>query len=85
MEEYLRRVLDEFLEEITYTPETHAASKLFNVKDDNERELLDETRSQAFHHAVAQLLFTVIRCRKDTHMLIAFLTTRVRNLDEDNW
>ena len=60
MEEYLRVVLDDFPEEIKKTPETPAASNLFNVRDNNERELLNETQSQAFHHAVAQFLFTII-------------------------
>ena len=60
MEEYLRGVIDDFPEEITETPETPAASKVSNARDDNEQELLRKTRDQAFHHAVAQLLFTVI-------------------------
>ena len=77
MEEYLRGVLDDFPEEITETPETPAASNLFNVREYSERELLDETQAQAFHHAVAQLLFTRMRCRKDAQMVIAFLATRV--------
>ena len=64
MEEYLRGVLDDSPEEITETPETPAASNPFNVRYDNKRELLDETQSQAFHHTVAQLLFTGIQCRK---------------------
>ena len=34
---------------------------------------------------MAQLLFTGIRCRKDAQTAIAFLTTRVRNTDEDDW
>ena len=54
MEEYLRGVLDNFPEKITETPETPAASNLFTVREDSEGELLDETRAQAFHHAVAQ-------------------------------
>ena len=37
MEEYLRGVLDDFPEETTETPETPAASNLFNVRDDNEQ------------------------------------------------
>ena len=65
MEEYLTGVLDNLPEEITETPETTAASNLLNVRDDKEKELLDETRDHSFHHAVAQLLFTGIRCRKD--------------------
>ena len=60
MEEYLRGVHDDFLEEITETPEKTAASNLFNIRYKNDRELLNETRAQAFHNAVAQLLFTGI-------------------------
>ena len=34
---------------------------------------------------MAQLLFTGIRCRKDAQKAIAFLTTRVRKPDKDDW
>ena len=34
---------------------------------------------------MAQLLFTKIQCRKDAQRAIAFLTTRVRNPDKDDW
>ena len=60
MEEYPRGVIDDFPEEITETPETPVTSNLFNVRNDKEQEILDETRDQAFHHTVAQLLFTGI-------------------------
>ena len=84
MEKYLRGVFNDFPEEITYTPETPAAKKLFNVRYNNNRELLNNTWAQAFHHTVAQLIFTGIRCRNDAHMVIAFLTMRVRKPDEDD-
>ena len=85
MEEYLRGVLDYFPEEITETPETPATSNLFTVREDSEQELLNDTRAQAFHHVVPQLLFNGIRCRKDAETAIAFLTTRVRKPEEDDW
>ena len=85
MEEYLRGVLDYFLEEITETPETPAASNLFTVRDDSDRDLPDETRAQSFHHAVAKLLFTGIRCTQDAQTAIYFPTTRVRKADVDDW
>ena len=53
-------VLDKFPEEITETPETPAASNIFNIKDYKEIDILDETRVQAFYYAVTQLLFTGI-------------------------
>ena len=81
MEEYIRVVLEDFPEDITETPETPSPLNLFNVRDDNKKELLRETRAQAFHHAVAQLLFTGIRCRKDAPTTISFLKTIVRKPD----
>ncbi len=39
----------------------------------------------AFHHATAQLLFLSARARRDIQPAIAFLTTRVRAPDEDDW
>ena len=62
----MRGLLDDFPEEITETPEKTAASNIFNVRDDNDQELLNETRDQVFHHAVPWLIFTGIRCRKDS-------------------
>ena len=41
MEEYLRGVLNNFPEEKKETPETPAASNLFNVRDKNERDILN--------------------------------------------
>ena len=34
---------------------------------------------------MTQLLFTRIRCRKDTHTAIDFLTTGVRKREKDDW
>ena len=77
-------MLDDFPEEITETLEPPAASNFFNIRYDNRLDLLDNTRSQVFHHPVEQFLFTGIRCRKDAPMAIAFLMTIVRILDKDN-
>ena len=40
---------------------------------------------KSFHHAVAKLIFTGIRCRKDAQTEISFQTTQVRNTDKDDW
>ena len=78
-------MLDDFPEDITETPETPAVSNLFTVREDSKREILDDTRAQEFYHAVAQLLFTGIRCIKDAQTVIAFLTRGVRKPDEHDW
>ena len=38
-----------------------------------------------FHHSVAQLLFLACRARRDIQVAVAFLTTRVKKPDEDDW
>ena len=53
MKEYLRGLAEDFPEEITETTEITAASNLFNIRDDNKRELINETRSHLFHQVVA--------------------------------
>jgi hypothetical protein len=55
------------------------------IREDTERVLLEEVRAIAFDHTVAQLLFACHRARKDIHTAVAFLTTRVRTPDEDDW
>ncbi len=39
----------------------------------------------AFHHTVAQFLFMATRARRDIQTAVAFLTTRVKSPDEDDW
>ena len=85
MEKYLRGIIDDFPEEIRGIARTPASEHLFKVREDNKEILLSKTKARAFHHSVAQLLFSSMRCRKDTQTAVAFLTTRVRAPDEDDW
>jgi hypothetical protein len=50
-----------------------------------ECEKLDSKKAQVFHHLVAKTLYTTERARPDTSTAIAFLTTRVREPDTDDW
>jgi hypothetical protein len=65
MVDYLKGVLGDFPEVIDGTAPTPASEHLFDVHPDEERTLLNEEQAQAFHHAVAQLLFASARYRKD--------------------
>ena len=86
MIKYLKNVIDEFPEEITGTAESPAAEHLFKTRTVEEgAKKLPEEQGQAFHHTVAQLLFTGMRARPDTLTVISFLTKRVREPDEDDW
>ena len=85
MEDYLRKVLDNFREEMTGRVETPAATHLFEVRRGEEQVFLDESFARSFHHSIAQLLFISTRCRKDIQTAVAFLTTRTKATDEDDW
>ena len=46
---------------------------------------MDKERAIAFHHTTAQLLFMAGRAWRDVQTAVAFLTTRVKLLDKDDW
>jgi hypothetical protein len=85
MVDYLKMVITEFPEEITGRASSPATERLFTIRPDGESVLLEEKRDIAFHQCVAQLLFASARARKDIQPAVAFLTTRVREPDEDDW
>ncbi len=60
-----------------------APEDLFKVDKDAKK--LDPKQSTAFHNIVAKTLYPVKRARPDALVAIAFLTTRVRAPDVDNW
>ncbi len=62
-----------------------AATHLFTVRDKSLAKPLLEEQARAFHHASAQLLFLSAGARHDIQPVTAFLTTRVRCPDEDDW
>lgn len=65
------------------TAPTPAGEHLFKANDDKTQ--LDEKRAKIFHTVVAKALFATKRARPDIHTVVAFLTTRVRGPDEDDW
>jgi hypothetical protein len=46
---------------------------------------LPEEQARAFHHSTAQVLFLSARARHNIQPCTAFLTTREKSPDEDNW
>jgi hypothetical protein len=85
MSEYIKSIIADFPEEISGFRATPAADHLFDVRDPSEARALPEEQARAFHHAVAQLLFLSARARRDIQPATAFLTTRVKAPDEDDW
>jgi hypothetical protein len=81
---YVKKVLQDFPEKITGVASSPAADHLFKICASNEARILPESQAIAYHHTVAQLLFLSRVCR-DIQTAVAFLTTRVKQLDKDNW
>jgi hypothetical protein len=82
---YLKNVISDFPELITRKAATPAADHLFTISDKKEVRPLEKERALAFHHMVAQLLFMSMRARQDIQTAVAFLTTRVKSPDEEDW
>jgi len=62
---------------------TPAASYLFEVNDNPVK--LNEEQSVFFHHYMAKALFLCKRARPDLQTAVAYLSTRVKSPDVDNY
>jgi hypothetical protein len=62
---------------------TAAPDDLFKVNEDAVK--LDQARAKAFHNITAKGIYVTKRVRPDISLSIAFLTTRVKGPDIDNW
>eukprot|EP00804_Cyclotella_cryptica_P010070 CCRYP_018045-RC/>CCRYP_018045-RC protein AED:0.60 eAED:-0.09 QI:0/0/0/1/0/0/3/0/425 len=83
MEGYTKEIIDSFPEVIRGTSATPAADHLFKTRENGKK--LPEEQAAAFHRTTAQLLFLGGRARRDIQTAVAFLTTRVKVPDEDDW
>ena len=85
MIKYIKCIINNFLEEITAIRTSPATDHLFTVRDEPTAKPLPEEQVRAFRHAMAQLLFRSARAWQDIQPATAFLITRVRCRDEDDW
>ena len=83
MEEYIRNMLAELPEDMAGLATTPAAEHLFKIND-TPTHLTDED-AMFFHHNVAKLLFLCKRARPDLQTAVAFLSTRVKQPDHDDY
>ena len=65
------------------TKSSAAPDNLFKVDEDCEK--LGPAKAKHFHNLVAKMLYATKRARPDTCTAVAFLTTRVREPDKDDW
>jgi hypothetical protein len=85
MSDYIKGILEEFPETVTKSSPTPHADNLFSVKEDELIKKLDKDRAMQFHRTTAQLLFLSTRARKDIQTAVSYLTTRVKQPDEEDW
>jgi hypothetical protein len=81
---YIGRILAAFPKKITGVSSSPAADHLFQICPPIDTQFLPEDQAHEFHHTTAQLFFCS-RVHQDIQMMIAFLTTRVKQPDEDDW
>jgi hypothetical protein len=81
---YINKIIQEFPEKIMGVSPTPAGDHLFKIRDPTDARHLPKPQAIAYHHTVAQLLF-LSRVRRDIQTAVAFLTTRVKHPDEDDW
>jgi hypothetical protein len=85
MFKFIDDLIEEFPEPITSKAATPAADHLFKIRPEQEAKYLPEEQAALFHHFTAKLLFLSGRARRDIQTAVAFLTTRVKKPDEDDW
>jgi len=83
MEPFIEAMLDDLPADMDGEASSPAANHLFEVNADAEQ--LDEATSQMFHTNTAKLLFLSRRARPDIQTAVAFLTTRVKAPDVDDY
>ena len=81
---YIKKIIDAFTEKITGVQSTPAGDHLSQVCPPSEAKYLPEDQARAFHHTTARLLFLSL-VRRDIQTTVAFLTTRVKHPDQDDW
>jgi len=85
MMEYIKNIIKDFPEKIVGTKTSPATDHLFMVRHPSLAKVLPEEQVMACRRTTAQLLFLSARAWRDIQPATAFLATRVRSPDEDDW
>ncbi len=83
MENYIDEIMTHLPVDMSGTATTPAGDHLFKTRDNATK--LDEKTAELFHHFTAQLLFLCKRGRPDIHTAVAFLCTRVKHPNQDDY
>ena len=79
----VKKMVEDFSVKSTKIDKTPAAEHSFVVDPNSPK--LDEEQKQEFHTVTAKGLFVCKRARPDVQTAIAFLSTRVKEPDQDDW
>ena len=83
MEDYISNMLAALPADMAGVATTPAAEHLFKINDTPTH--LTDADAMLFHHNVAKLLFLCKRARPDLQTAVAFLSTRVKQPDHDDY
>ena len=83
MTDYIKGMLEALLVDMNGEAVTPAANHLFEISP--KPELLHKSKADMFHHNVAKLLFLCKQARSDIQTAVAFLCTRVKAPDADDY
>jgi len=84
MKSYIDEILNECPEDMKGVVKTPAADHLFKTNE-RDPQHLNAQESEWFHHIVAKTLFLAKRGRPDIQTSVAFLCTRVKKPDMDDY
>ena len=85
MIDYIENMLADLPSDMDGEAVTPAANHLFEVNENTAEMQLDPETADLFHHFVAKLLFLCKRARPDTQTAVAFLCSRVKAPDTDDY
>ena len=83
MYDYVKKIVDESPNDMSGVAKTPASSHLFQSNPECKK--LPEKTAQLFHHITAKLLYLCKRTRQDIQTAVAFLCTRVKSPDTDDY
>ena len=83
MKDYINKLLEEVPYDMSGVAKTPAANHLINVNDGAIR--LEKEKADLFHHIVAKLLYLCKGTHQDIQTAVAFLCTRVKSPDMDDY
>jgi hypothetical protein len=85
MIDYIVNIISDLPADMDKESATPAPNHPFQVSTEDTQVMLDKVQANMFHHNVAKLLFLCKQARPDIQTAVAFLCTRVKGPDTDDY